>query len=69
MWHKALREASVAGGFWRFLSFSVLKYHQKYHQPERVRWVDLDAAPAPARQQLRRPVRRLGGVLGLGSGD
>jgi len=38
MWHKALRKASVAGRFWRFLPFSVLKYHQKYHQPEHVRW-------------------------------
>ena len=38
MWHKALRKAFVAGGFWRFLPFSILKYHQKYHQPERVRW-------------------------------
>src|SRR5262245_51625104 len=26
MWHKALRKAFVAGGFWRFLPFSVLKY-------------------------------------------
>jgi hypothetical protein len=34
---KAFRKAGVAGGFSRFLSFSVLKWHQKWHQQEHVR--------------------------------
>jgi len=37
MWHNAFRKASIAGRFWRFLPFLVLKYHHKYHQPEHVR--------------------------------
>jgi|SRR5262245_1027206 len=55
MWHKAFRKASVAGGFSRFLSFLVLKYHQKYHQPEHVRW-STHTAPRYRQRAATRPL-------------